>query len=92
MSPLDATNASFIMGLIVFVLLCTESQYGKGCNISISRLGIRPITTHLISGQSEHASLLRTMSFVKIDAYPITQISFTHFQTSRVAQEILSKG
>ncbi len=31
--------------------------------------GIRPITTHQIAGQSEHASLLRTMSFVKIDAF-----------------------
>ncbi len=40
MSPLDATNASFIMGFIVFVSSCrdTASQHGKGRNISVSRL------------------------------------------------------
>ncbi len=40
MSPLDATNASFIIDFIVFVLSCqdTASQYGKGRNISVSRL------------------------------------------------------
>ncbi len=40
MSLLDATNASFIMGFIVFVSSCrdTASQYGKGLNISVSRL------------------------------------------------------
>ncbi len=39
MFPLDATNASFIMGFIVFVSsrLDTASQYGMGRNISISR-------------------------------------------------------
>ncbi len=45
----------------------TASQYSEGRNISISR--IRPITTHWIAGQSEQALLLRTMSFVKIDAF-----------------------
>ncbi len=30
--------------------------------------GIRPITTHWIAGQSEHTSLFRTTSFVKIGA------------------------
>ncbi len=40
MSPLDATNASFIMGFIVFVSSRrdTASQHGKGRNISVSRL------------------------------------------------------
>ncbi len=40
MSPLNATNASFIMGFIIFVLSCrdTASQYGEGRNISVSRL------------------------------------------------------
>ncbi len=40
MSPLDATNGSFIMGFIVFVSSCrdTASRYGKGRNISITRL------------------------------------------------------
>ncbi len=40
MSPLDATNASFIMGFIVFVSSRrdTTSQHGKGRNISVSRL------------------------------------------------------
>ncbi len=40
MSPLDATNASFVMGFIVFVSSRrdTASQYSKGCNISVSRL------------------------------------------------------
>ncbi len=31
--------------------------------------GIRPITTHWIAGQSEYASLLRVMSFVKIGVF-----------------------
>ncbi len=40
MSPLDATNASFIMGFIVFVSphQDTVSQYGEGSNISVSCL------------------------------------------------------
>ncbi len=40
MSPLDATNALFIMGFIVFVSSRqdTASQYGKGRNISVTRL------------------------------------------------------
>ncbi len=40
MSPLDATNASFIMGFIVLVSSRREtpSQYGEGRNISVSRL------------------------------------------------------
>ncbi len=68
---MDATNASFIMGFIVFVSSRrdTASQYGKGRNISVLAWGIRPITTHWITGQSEQASVLRSMSFVKIDAF-----------------------
>ncbi len=40
MSPLDATNASFIMGFIVFVSSRrdTASQYSEGRYISVSRL------------------------------------------------------
>ncbi len=40
MSLLNATNASFIMGFIIFVSSCwdTASQYGEGRNISVSRL------------------------------------------------------
>ncbi len=59
------------MGFIVFVLSRREtpSQYGEGRNISSHAWGIRPITMHWIAGQSEHASLLRTMSFVKIEAF-----------------------
>ncbi len=65
MSPLDATNASFIMGFIVFA-----SQYGKGRNISISRLlSIRPITLHWRNGQSAYTLRFRMMSFVKIDTF-----------------------
>ncbi len=43
MSPLDATNASFIKGFIVFVSSrCdTASQLGKGRNISVSHWPIR---------------------------------------------------
>ncbi len=39
MSPLDATNASFVMGFF-FVSSRREtlSQYGEGCNISVTRL------------------------------------------------------
>ncbi len=37
---MDATNASFIMGFIVFLSSRrdTASQYGKGHNISVTRL------------------------------------------------------
>ncbi len=40
MSPLDATNASFIMGFIVLVSSRrdTSSQYSEGHNISVSRM------------------------------------------------------
>ncbi len=40
MSPLDATNASFVMGLIVFVSSRRErpSQNSEGRNISVSSL------------------------------------------------------
>ncbi len=40
MSPLDATNALFVMGFIVFVSSCQDraSQYGKEHNISVTRL------------------------------------------------------
>ncbi len=55
------------MGFIDFVssLRDTASQYGKGRNA----WGIWPIPTHWIAGQSEHTSLLRKMSFVKIDGF-----------------------
>ncbi len=40
MSPLEATNALFVMGCIILVSSCREmpSQYGEGRNISVSRL------------------------------------------------------
>ncbi len=40
MSPLDATNASFVMGFVVFVSSHqdTASQYGEGRNITVTRL------------------------------------------------------
>ncbi len=41
----------------------------RGVTFPSHAWGIRPITTHWIAGQSEHASLLRTMSFVKIEAF-----------------------
>ncbi len=41
----------------------------RGVTFPSHAWGIRPITMHWIAGQSEHASLLRTMSFVKIDAF-----------------------
>ncbi len=64
MSPLDATNALFIMGFIVFVSSRrdTASQYGKGCNISVSSLRYLanhnaldswPIRAHLASQNDE---------------------------------------
>ncbi len=64
MSPLDATNASFIMGFIVFMSSHrgTASQYGKGRNISITRLRYSanhnsldswPIRAHLASQNDE---------------------------------------
>ncbi len=64
MSPLDATNASFIMSFIVFVSTRrdTASQYGKGLNISFSRLRYLanhnaldswPVRAHLASQSDE---------------------------------------
>ncbi len=42
----------------------------RGVTFPSHAWGIRPITTdHWRAGQSEHASLLRTMSFVKIDPF-----------------------
>ncbi len=64
MSPLDAKNASFIMGFIVFVSSRqdTASQYGKGRNISVTRfrysanhnaLDSWPIRAHIASQNDE---------------------------------------
>ncbi len=41
----------------------------RGVTFPSHAWGIRTITTHRIAGQSEHASILRTMSFVKINAF-----------------------
>ncbi len=60
------TNASFEIG---FIVLDTASQYSEGCDFPSHAWGIRPITTHRTAGQSEHAALLRTMNFVKIDVF-----------------------
>ncbi len=50
-------------------MLCV-SKYGKGRNISVTRLRYSANHSALcIAGQSEHTSLLRAMSFVKIDAF-----------------------
>ncbi len=68
-SPLDATNALFLMGFIVFVssLRDTASHYGKGHNISITRskysvnhnaLDIWPIRARLASQNNEHCKSL----------------------------------
>ncbi len=38
------------------------SKYGKGCDITVTRLRYSAITMHWITGQSEHTSLFRTMS------------------------------
>ncbi len=71
MSPLNATKALFIMGFIVLASSRrdTASQYGKGCNISATCLRYSANHNALDSYQSEHTSLLRMMSFVKIDAF-----------------------
>ncbi len=64
MSPLDATNALFVMGFIVLVSSRrdTPSQYGEGRKISISRLRYSanhnaldswPIRAHLASQNDE---------------------------------------
>ncbi len=41
----------------------------RGVTFPSHAWGIRPITTHWIAGQSEHALLLRMMSFVKINTF-----------------------
>ncbi len=64
MSPVNATNAWFIMGLIVFVSSRRDmtSQYGEGRNISVSSLRYSvnhkaldswPIRAHLVSQNDE---------------------------------------
>ncbi len=70
MSPLDATNASFIMGFIVFVSSRrdTASQYGKGRNISVSRLRYSANHNALDSWPIRARLASQKMSFVKIDA------------------------
>ncbi len=70
MSPLDATNASFIMGFIVFVSSRQDmaSQHGEGRNISVIRLRYSanhnaldswPIRAHLASQNDELCKNLR---------------------------------
>ncbi len=70
MSPLDATNASFIMGFIVLVSSRrdTVSQYGKGRYITVSRLRYSanhnaldswPISVHLAYQNNELCKNLR---------------------------------
>ncbi len=58
MSPLDATNASFIMGFIVLVSSRRDTHHNtvRGVTFLSHAWSIRPITTHWIAGQSEHAS------------------------------------
>ncbi len=71
MSPLDATNASFIMGFIVLVSSHqdTASQYGEGRNISVSRLRYSA-NHHALNSWPIRARLAsQKMSFVKIDAF-----------------------
>ncbi len=71
MFSLNATNASFIVGFIVFVSLRRDmaSQHGKGRNISVTRLSYSashnaldswPIRAHLASQNDE---------LCKIDAF-----------------------
>ncbi len=59
------------MGFIVFVSSRqdTASQYGEGRNISVSRLRYSPNPNAPDSWPIRAASLLRTMSFVKIGAF-----------------------
>ncbi len=77
MSPLDATNASFIIGFIVFVssFQDTASQYGKRRNISVSHLRYSanhnaldswPIRAHLAS-QNDELCKNRRLSFRKAE-------------------------
>ncbi len=48
---------------------CVSPNMVRGVTFPSHTWGIRPITTHSIAGQSEHTSLFRTMSFVKIYAF-----------------------
>ncbi len=41
----------------------------RGVTFPSHAWGIQPITSHWTAGQSEHTSLFRTMSFVKIDTF-----------------------
>ncbi len=77
---LNAANASFIVGFIVLVSSHRETidrkkavtrhhNMWRSVTFPSHAWDIRPITTHWIAGQSEHASLLRTMSYVKIGVF-----------------------
>ncbi len=70
MSPLDARNASFVIGFIVLVSSRRDmaSQHGKGRNISVTRLRYSanhnaldswPIRAHLASQNDERCKNLR---------------------------------
>ncbi len=80
MSSLDATNASFIMGFIVFVLSCrdTASQYGEGSKISVSSLSYSanhkaldswPISIHLAFQNDELCKNRRDLERRGIDEH-----------------------
>uniref|UniRef100_A0A672T027 Sterol 26-hydroxylase, mitochondrial-like n=1 Tax=Sinocyclocheilus grahami TaxID=75366 RepID=A0A672T027_SINGR len=73
MSPLDETNASFIMGFHVFESSLrpdrASSQYGKGCNISVSHLRYSAnhnaldswqITAHLVEHKRLYGPIWRS--------------------------------
>ncbi len=59
-------------GFLLFSCHCARTRHHnmvRGVTFPSHVWGIRPITTHWIASQSEHTSLLRTMSFVKIGAF-----------------------
>lgn len=69
---LEIVYIKFIMGFMF--MSCRSSRTGhhnmlRDVTFLSHAWGIRPITTHWISGQSQHSSLFRTISFVKIDTF-----------------------
>ena len=63
---------TFIMGFMFMSRRSGRTRHHnmlRGVTFPSHAWGIRPITTHWISGQSQHTSLFRPMSFVRSDAF-----------------------
>ncbi len=79
----DCNKCLIFNGFYWFSLLAPGhgiSTWYRGITFPLHSWGIRPIAMHWLAGQSEHTSLLRTISFVKIrDALIAIFLAFSNF-------------